>query len=109
MTEFFTPEMLLTFTGQVLFVTTATQVIKKYIGGIDPKWISLALAVAVAGAAQLVILGDFSAQGLALAGANVFSVLSASVLGYEAVVKPVVTGIAAEKMHEEFEHSERGK
>lgn len=96
MTDFFTTESLLTFTGQVLFVTIATQIVKKYIN-VDPKWVSLALSLIVASVAQFVILQDFSTVGLTMAAVNVFSVLSASVLGYEAIVKPVQRGIEAEK------------
>lgn len=96
MTEFFTAEGLLTFTGQVLFVTIATQVVKKYIN-IDPKFLSLGFSLIVASIAQFVILHDFSTVGLTMAAVNVFSVLSASVLGYEAIVKPAVRGIEVEK------------
>lgn len=108
MTEFFTTEMLLTFTGQVLFVTVATQVVKKYIN-VDPKWLSLGFSLVAAAVAQLVILKDFSAVGLSMAVINVFMVLSASIASYESIVKPVARGIEAEKQHEEFTANERGK
>lgn len=95
MNEFFTPDVLLTFTGQVLFVTTATQILKRYIPKIDPKWIALVLAFGISFAAQVFFRQDVSPAGFVMTAVNALAVLSGAVMGYESAVKPAARIMAA--------------
>lgn len=96
MTEFFTPDGLGTFAGQVALVVGFTQLFKRYAPSVDPKWIALGLSLAVGSIVQIVFMKDLSPEGLVMALFNTFVVLSASIGAYESLVKPVARGIQKE-------------
>ena len=88
MNEFFSWEYMASYGGMTLFVTTATQVIKRYVN-VNPKWIALAASVIGQIAVQALYLKDMSARGIAMAVFNTFCVLLSAIGAYETVVKPV--------------------
>ena len=77
--DFISPEFLGTFSGAVTVVMLLTQLIKRFIPTVDPKWIALVLAGAVSAAKQLAT-GDVSAADWILAGLNAF-VLTGTAIG----------------------------
>lgn len=87
--EYFTWEYLATYGGMTALVTGATQLIKRYLPNLDPKWIALVAAVLGEAAVQVFYLKDWSGGGIAMAGINVICVLLGAVGAYEVVIKPV--------------------
>lgn len=87
--EYFTWEYLATYGGMTALVTSATQLIKRYIPNCDPKWIALVAAVLGQAAVQVFYLKDWSAGGLIMAVINAVCVLLGAVGAYETVIKPV--------------------
>lgn len=88
MNEFFTAEVLSTFTGMVAFVTATTQLVKHYTK-VNPKWIALIATIVGQLSIQLIFEGDASMQGITLSLLNIISVLLGSIGIFETVVKPV--------------------
>jgi len=80
--DFITMEFLGTFSGVVAVVTLLTQLIKRFVTAVDPKWISLILASAVSIAKQLET-GHFSVASWILAGLNAFVIAGAAIGTFE--------------------------
>jgi len=82
--EFISMEFLGTFSGVVAMVTLLTQVVKRFVTTVDPKWIALILAGMVSAVKQLGT-GDFSAIGWMLAILNAFVIAGAAIGTFEGV------------------------
>ncbi|MCL2568639.1 MAG: hypothetical protein FWE12_04280 [Oscillospiraceae bacterium] len=80
--DFITPEFLGTFSGVVAVVTLLTQVVKRFVTGVDPKWIALGLAL-VMSAVKQVETGDLRTGSLLLAGLNAFVIAGAAIGTFE--------------------------
>ena len=80
--DFITLEFLGTFSGAALVVTLLTQLAKRFVTAIDPKWIALFFAGAVSLVKELA-RGDFSAAAWFLAGLNAFVIAGAAIGGFE--------------------------
>ena len=92
---FLTEDFLMTFAGQVVFVTLFTEAIKLYVNKLDPKVISLILSVLISLVSQLVFKQDFSVDGILLSLFNSVVVLLSSIGGYEVAVKKIQNKIEA--------------
>ena len=88
MNEFFTWNFIATYAGMVVFVTLATQTVKRYVNA-DPKWVALVAAIFGQAAVQIFYVQDFSAQGMIMALINVFVVLTGAIGSFETLVKPI--------------------
>ena len=80
--DFITLEFLGTFSGVVVVVTLLTQIVKRFVTAIDPKWIALAFAVAVSTLKELAV-GDLSVPGWILAGLNALVITGAAIGTFE--------------------------
>ena len=83
MNEFLTWEFIGTSAGATLAVTLLTQVFKKYISTIDPKWISLAAALVIVLSGNAII-GDMNFETAILSVFNALLVTGTSCGLYEA-------------------------
>jgi hypothetical protein len=63
----------------VAFVTVATQVLKHFIKGVDPKWFALAVAGVAVGAVQGAFPDGFTFENAFLAVANTLIVTGAAI------------------------------
>ncbi|MCL2587950.1 MAG: hypothetical protein FWD84_00910 [Oscillospiraceae bacterium] len=80
--DFITMDFLGTFSGVVALVTLLTQLIKRFVSTVDPKWISLTLAGTVSFIKQLET-GDFTTTGWILAALNAFVITGAAIGAFE--------------------------
>jgi len=80
--DFITMEFLGSFSGTVAVVTLLTQLVKRFIATVDPKWIALSLAGTVSVVKQLET-GDFSAVSWILAALNTFVIAGAAIGTFE--------------------------
>lgn len=87
--DYFTWEYLATYGGMTALVTAVTQLVKRYLPQVDPKWIALVAALLGQIGVQILYLKDWSVSGIVMALINVVCVLLGSIGAYETVVKPV--------------------
>ena len=80
--DFITMEFLGSFSGVVVLVTLLTQLIKRFVTAVDPKWIALILAGTVSVVKQLES-GDFSVTGWILAALNAFVIAGTAIGAFE--------------------------
>lgn len=90
--EFMTIDIFLTVVGCTSVITLLTQVLKKYLPEqIDTKWLALAFSVIV-GILRMIIIEDFSFDGIVIGIMNTVLLLAISIGEYE-VVKTASTKI----------------
>lgn len=85
MQEFLTWEMLGTFAGAVGATTVLTQIAKRFITRVDPKWIALTFALLISLGRTLFYIRESSVQAIALAVFNGLMVAGSSVGLFEGV------------------------
>jgi len=80
--DFITMEFLGSFSGVVVLITLLTQLIKRFVTAVDPKWIALTLAGMISVVKQLET-GNFSAAGWMLALLNALLITGAAIGAFE--------------------------
>ena len=99
MENFITVDMFLSLTGCLTIVTTATQLLKKYIN-YDAKWLALIFS-AIVTAIRIIVVGDYSTIGIITGIFNIIPILFGSIGGYELLVKPIANTISNQSKKEE--------
>ena len=93
MEEFVSLGYLGTLGGCVAVVTIFTEIIKKYVKNISPKWFVLIVTVIVIALRQALVLSDISPHGITEAFINAGICLCAATGLYEFAFKPIEEGM----------------
>lgn len=84
--EFITSDMFLTFAGCLAIVALVTQVIKSLppLDKINTLWTTFGVSILV-GVIRLLLIGDFTAQGITMGLLNILAIYLGAIGGYETV------------------------
>ena len=84
--EFITSDMFLTFAGCLAIVALVTQVIKSLppLDKINTLWTTFGVSILV-GVIRLILIGDFTAQGITMGLLNILAIYLGAIGGYETV------------------------
>lgn len=84
--EFITSDMFLTFAGCLAIVALVTQVIKSLppLDKINTLWTTFGVSILV-GVIRLLLIGDFTAQGITMGVLNILAIYLGAIGGYETV------------------------